>query len=194
MLVVGLGNPEPKYLRTPHNMGFLVLDELGRRWGIPRAQTRLARAEVAEYRRPGAPAVWLMAPLTYMNLSGDAVRPFSDYYRIPCRNILAICDDHDLPWGRIRIRAQGSEGGHNGLISMRCQLGSREFARMRIGIRPSNPKGQLAQYVLSPFWGEGLEFADLMAGVGADAVEALIQHGLVAGMNRFNGLDMAATD
>lgn len=192
--MVGLGNPEPKYTRTPHNLGFLVLDELERRWSVRRAKTRLARAEVAEYRRPGAPAVWLMAPLTYMNLSGEATRPFCEYYKIPTRNLVAICDDHDLPWGRLRIRAQGSAGGHNGLSSIRKHMGGDEFARLRIGIRTANPKGDLAGYVLSPFWGEGLEMADIMVGVAADAIETCVRDGLVAAMNRFNGMDLSKVD
>ena len=175
-------------------MGFLALDELQRRWGVARSRSTRVRAEVAQWRRPGEPAVWLMAPLTYMNLSGEAVRPFCSYHDIPPENTLVICDDHDLPWGRVRFRSAGSGAGHKGLASIQRHLGTDRYPRLRVGIRPATPGKDLAEYVLSPFFGEARELADIMVAVTADAVEQYIAEGDLAVMNRFNGLDLARTD
>ncbi|MCX7050034.1 MAG: aminoacyl-tRNA hydrolase [Candidatus Sumerlaeota bacterium] len=188
--VVGLGNPEPKYARTPHNIGFLTLDELQRRWGVERRRYARFHAEIAAFKKDNRVA-WIVAPLTYMNLSGEAVRPFCEYYDIPPKNTLVLCDDHDLPWGRIRLRLGGSSGGHKGLTSIQRHLGTQQFPRLRVGIRPANPLKDLAEYVLTPFWGEGLEMADLMAKIAADAVETALEKGFSHAMNHFNGLNMA---
>jgi PTH1 family peptidyl-tRNA hydrolase len=187
-----LGNPEPRYARTPHNLGFLVLDELGRRWGVQRRRDRRVLAEVAEHRR-GDRRLWLMAPLTYMNNSGEAARPFCSYYDIPAQNVLVICDDHDLSWGRLRLRPGGSSAGHKGLESIRGQLGTDQFPRLRLGIRPSRPQRDLVEYVLSPFWGEAVDLVEPVVATAADAVEAALDCGLDQAMNRFNGVDLAAS-
>ena len=190
-MVAGLGNPEPCYARTPHNLGFLTLAELRRRWGVtPRVDGKF-RAETADCRRGGR-RVWLLAPLTYMNLSGEAVRPFCGYHDIPPKNTLVVCDDHDLRWGRFRLRASGSSGGHKGLMSIQRLIGTDEYPRLRIGIRPENPRDDLVEYVLTPFHGEGLELAELVVARAADAVEMAIDAGLAEAMNQFNGLDLAA--
>ena len=191
--LVGLGNPEPKYFRTPHNIGFLTLNELQRRWGVERRREARFRAEIASARK-GDRVAWLVAPLTYMNLSGEAARPFCDYYEIPPKNTLVLCDDHDLPWGRVRLRLGGSSGGHKGLTSIERHLGTQRFPRLRIGIRPAAPVRDLASYVLAPFWGEGLEMADLMVKIAADAVETALEKGFSHAMNHFNGLNMAVTE
>ena len=190
---MGLGNPEPRYLRTPHNLGFMVLDELQRRWGIERRPDRRTRAEIAECRRVEK-RIFLMAPLTYMNLSGQAVRPFCDYYEIPPANLIVICDDHDLPWGRIRLRAGGGTAGHKGLKSIEEHLGTDQFARLRIGIRPANPRLDLVEYVLAPFHEEAVELFGPMALTAADAVDTILDLGLREAMNRFNGLNLAANN
>ena len=188
--MVGLGNPEPRYARTPHNLGFLVLDELQRRWDLQGKADRRVRARVADGRR-GDWWVWLMAPMTYMNNSGEAVAPFCRYHDIPSENVLVVCDDHDLPWGRLRLRPSGSPAGHKGLISIAQRLGTDEYRRLRIGIRPSAPARDLVDYVLSTFWGEARELADPMVATAADAVESVLDEGIEAAMNRFNGVDLA---
>mgnify|MGYP000589708603 CR=1 FL=1 len=193
ILVAGLGNPEPKYLRTPHNLGFLTLDELQRRWGAPRRAEARFRGETASARL-GDWRVHLLAPTTYMNLSGEAVGALCDYYGIPPENALVVCDDHDLPWGRLRLRAEGGTGGHKGLASIEQRLGTQRYPRLRIGIRPSNVRGDLAGYVLSPFHGEGLEWWPVMTAAAADAIETAVREGLRAAMTRFNGLNLAAKD
>ena len=140
-------------------------------------------------------ALWAMAWLALSGAAafaaGEAVRPFCEYYDIPPKNTLVLCDDHDLPWGRIRLRLGGSSGGHKGLTSIQRHLGTQQFPRLRIGIRPANPLKDLAEYVLTPFWGEGLEMAGLMVKIAADAVETALEKGFSHAMNHFNGLNLA---
>jgi peptidyl-tRNA hydrolase, PTH1 family len=148
------------------------------------------RAEIADCRR-GERRIFLMAPLTYMNLSGEAVRPFCDYYEIPPTNLTVICDDHDLPWGRMRLRAGGGTAGHKGLKSIESQMGTDRFTRLRIGIRPAHPRKGLVDYVLAPFHEEGLDLFGHMVAIAADAIETRLAEGLQQAMNRFNGVNLA---
>lgn len=190
ILVVGLGNPEPRYARTPHNLGFLVLDELQRRWAVSRRSDRKVRAEIADTRR-GGKRIWLMAPLTYMNRSGDAVQPFCSYHDIAPTNTIVVCDDHDLPWGRVRLRPSGSTAGHKGLKSIGERFATNDYPRLRIGIRPANQRSDLVDYVLATFHGEARDLADPMTALAADTVEAAIDEGIDAAMSRFNGVNLA---
>ena len=192
-LLVGLGNPGQRYAATRHNAGFWFLDAVLAQSGAAlrsedRFNTALARLDLAGRR------LWVMAPTTFMNLSGDAVAPFCRYYDVPTRNVLVVCDDHDLPWGRLRLRPKGSTAGHKGLASITNRLGEDGYPRLRIGIRPSQPLRDLADYVLAPFWGEGRDLADPMIALAADAVEAALEDGLAEAMNRFNGRDLANTE
>ncbi|MBX6341623.1 MAG: aminoacyl-tRNA hydrolase, partial [Thermomicrobiaceae bacterium] len=147
-LIAGLGNPGPKYARTRHNVGFMVVDELTRRLG-PGERRRRFDAEIAEVPVPGGRLV-LLKPQTFMNLSGNAVAPAARWYRVPLERLLVVYDDLDLPFGQIRLRPSGSSGGHNGLTSVIQQLGTDRVPRLRVGI--SRPiQGTTVAYVLSRF-------------------------------------------
>lgn len=183
-LVAGIGNPGDRYRGTRHNVGFDVLDLLARRHGLV-FETGPASALQARW-RTGADGAWLVKPLTFVNASGEAVGALARYYRVPVSEVLIVCDDAQLPLGRLRGRAAGSDGGHNGLKSIAQHLGTIEYARLRIGVGRGDDRRDLADHVLARF-----EF-DEMSGVedavtrAADAVEVWITDGLVSMMNTFN--------
>jgi PTH1 family peptidyl-tRNA hydrolase len=183
-LIVGLGNPGPEYQWTPHNLGFLAVDELANRKGIrverPEAQSLVGLGKVAERE------IILAKPQTYMNLSGNAVGRLMDKYDVGPAELLVIYDERDLPWGMIRIGERGSPGTHNGAKSVTSAVGTPEFARLRLGCGPDHPVGDLAAYVLGPMKKAELEVAGEMVASAADAVELLLSEGIVAAMNRFN--------
>lgn len=183
-LVAGLGNPGRRYQATRHNVGFAVADELARRAG---AVFELGRANALTVRTGrGEAAVLLVKPLTLMNLSGEAVADLARYFRIAPPDILVVADDVNLPLGRLRLRARGSAGGHNGFRSIIGLLGSEEFPRLRIGVGRGDPRRELADHVLARF--DDDEAPDVEAGVAraADAVECFIAEGIEAAMNRYN--------
>jgi PTH1 family peptidyl-tRNA hydrolase len=183
-LIVGLGNPGPEYQWTPHNLGFLAVDELANRNGIrverPEAQSLVGLGKVAERE------IILAKPQTYMNLSGNAVGRLMDKYEVGPAGLLVIYDERDLPWGMIRIGERGSPGTHNGAKSVTGAVGTPEFARLRLGCGPNHPVGDLAAYVLRPMKKAELEVAGEMVASAADAVELLLTEGMVAAMNKFN--------
>ena len=183
-LIVGLGNPGPEYQWTPHNLGFLAVDELANRKGIrverPEAQSLVGLGKVAERE------IILAKPQTYMNLSGNAVGRLMDKYEVGPAGLLVIYDERDLPWGMIRIGERGSPGTHNGAKSVTSAVGTPEFARLRLGCGPDHPVGDLAAYVLGPMKKAELEVAGEMVASAADAVELLLTEGMVAAMNKFN--------
>ncbi len=182
-LVVGLGNPGPQYRNSRHNLGFLVLDELARRLGAS-TPYRAHRAIIADARLEDR-KVLLGWPQTMMNLSGESVAAIVRYYKLELNELLVIYDDLDLAFGRIRLRPDGSAGGHNGVRSLIGSLGSQEFARVRVGIgRPTGPGG--INHVLGRWSAQ--EEADLGAVVSdaTDAAEAVLKSGLLAAMNAFN--------
>jgi peptidyl-tRNA hydrolase, PTH1 family len=150
VLVVGLGNPGQEYDRTRHNIGFLVADALAHRWSVGFSHPRGERALVAEARH-GSTRVVLAKPLTYMNLSGEAVQSLVRYHRIDARDVIAIHDDVDLPFGEIRVKRGGGEGGHNGLRSLTKHLGTKEYLRVRVGVGRPSGRQPTADYVLSAF-------------------------------------------
>src|SRR5947208_16752722 len=131
-VVVGLGNPGGKYDGTRHNVGFAVVDGLAEAPGAGRFQSRL-QAQVAELNE-GGQKVLLVKPETFMNLSGRSVRQFMDYYQVPLSDLLVVCDDINLPLGKLRVRARGTHGGHNGLRDIQLPLGTTDYARLRIGV------------------------------------------------------------
>ena len=182
-LVVGLGNPEARYERTRHNVGFAVVDELhsragGRTWQ-EKYQGMFSRVDIA-----GLPAI-LLKPMTYMNLSGKSVCRAARYHRIEPENVIVIHDDLDLPFETVRVKQGGGTGGHKGLKSCIADLGSREFLRIRVGIgRP--PRGDATDHVLSSFSADEEAVIRDVVAEGADAVETVIRHGVVRAMNRFN--------
>ncbi len=138
-LIVGLGNPEPKYEQTRHNIGFAAVDALARSWQISLSENRKFQGMFAEGRGPTADKIRLLKPLTYMNRSGQAIRAVTDWYKLPPESVLVIYDDMDLPCGKIRLRLSGSAGGHNGMKSAIAHLKTQNFPRLRIGIgKPQN--------------------------------------------------------
>lgn len=187
-LVVGLGNPGDEYEATPHNFGFLAVDELARRMDVrPRfkeCQSVTARGQLA-----GKP-VWLAKPLTYMNLSGAAVAQL--LRKQPLAGWLVVCDELDLPFGGLRLRERGSAGSHNGLRSIVASVGTTAFARLRLGIGPPHPAVDRADFVLSRWSRAQLVRALEVAASAADVVEEILRNGMAAAMTRFNGSGAAA--
>lgn len=182
-IVVGLGNPGSQYKDTRHNIGFLVVDELARRWNTTSWRRRF-QAEVTEHRAIGP--VLLMKPQTFMNLSGAAVREAANFYKVPLPEVIVIHDDLDLPGGRLRIRERGGSGGHRGIESLLAQFGSDGFVRVRCGIGRPPDGWESADYVLGRFdTAEQPVIRDLVE-KAADAVESLIKEGTGPVMNRFN--------
>jgi PTH1 family peptidyl-tRNA hydrolase len=183
-LIVGLGNPDPEFQWTPHNLGFLAVDEIANRAGI-RVERPEAKALVGRGKFAGEEVV-LAKPQTYMNLSGIAVRDLLEKYELGPEDVLVLYDERDLPWGMIRIGERGSPGTHNGAKSVTNVLGTQSFARLRLGCGPDQPVSDLAAYVLRPMKKAELETASEMIAEAADAVEVIQQQGIAAAMNRFN--------
>ena len=185
-LIVGLGNPGEKYENTRHNVGFQVVDELAERQNAPIQKLKF-KALTNLITISGEKAL-VMKPVTYMNLSGEAVRPAADFYKLPPERILVISDDVALAAGRLRIRAKGSAGGHNGLKSIIQHLGTDQFPRIRVGVgEKPHPDYDLADWVLGRPQGEDKKAIDAAVKRAADAVECILTQGLERGMGKFNG-------
>jgi peptidyl-tRNA hydrolase, PTH1 family len=181
-IIVGLGNPGREYASTRHNIGFMVVNELARRSGAEGAKKRF-RSEIAEGRLHGEKIV-LVAPQTYMNLSGHAVREAVNWYHVTHADLLIVFDDMDLPFGQLRLRDNGSAGGHNGLKSIIEQLGDTDVPRLRVGI--GRGRSSATSHVLSRFSpDEEKALPDLIAKV-TDAVELWMTQGVTAAMNEVN--------
>jgi peptidyl-tRNA hydrolase, PTH1 family len=183
-LVVGLGNPGPQYERTPHNLGFLVVDRLAERNSI--RVTRPEAKALVGAGRIGGSDVLLAKPQTFMNLSGASVAPLAGKYEIPANRIVLISDELNLPWTGVRIRPKGSAGGHNGLDSVIRSLGTNEIARVRLGIHPGHPIRDGAEFVLSPLRRAQTEELDELLDHAAGAVESIIADGVEKAMTRYN--------
>ena len=183
-LIVGLGNPGPEYQWTPHNLGFLAVDEIANRNGI-RVERPEALALVGLGKVAGEEVI-LAKPQTYMNLSGNSVGRLMDKYDVEPVELLVLFDERDLPWGMIRIGERGSAGTHNGAKSVMGAVGTQEFARLRLGCGPDHPVGDLAAYVLRPMKKADLEVAGEMVAAAGDAVEAILTQGIAAAMNKYN--------
>jgi PTH1 family peptidyl-tRNA hydrolase len=184
-LVVGLGNPGPKYEWTRHNCGFMVVDELARRGRkeikAPECQALTARATI------GGEEALLVKPQTFMNLSGVAVAALKKKYEVGKNSsILVISDDLALPFGRIRIRALGSAGGQKGLKSIIEKLGGQDFPRARLGIAPDHPVKDAADFVLSEFPKKDRDALARIVALAADAVEAVLTTGVANAMSKYN--------
>ena len=185
-LIVGLGNPGEKYENTRHNVGFQVVEELAERQSAP--IQRLKFKALTNLMSISGEQVLVMKPVTYMNLSGEAVRPAADFYKILPDHILVISDDTALDVGRLRIRRGGSAGGHNGLKSIIQHLGTDQFPRLRVGVgQKPHPDYDLADWVLGKFQGDDKQAIDAAVKRAADAAECLLKEGLDRTMNRFNG-------
>ena len=186
-LVVGLGNPGPKYDGTRHNVGFAAVDRLAERHGVQwEAGPRGIEALIGRWR---AQDVVLAKPLTFMNLSGTAVVGLLQFYKIEVRDLLVIVDEVQLETGRVRVRPDGSAGGHNGLKSIIASLGSMEFARLRIGVGRGDNRRDLADHVLARFEPDEREVVEAAVAKAADASETFSADGVVTAMNTFNRKD-----
>jgi peptidyl-tRNA hydrolase, PTH1 family len=184
--IVGLGNPGEKYRGTRHNIGFAVLEELARRANV-RFDSSPANALVAKV-RDQEPRL-LIKPLTFMNESGQAVGELARYFKVDAADLLIVVDEVDLPLAKLRARARGSAGGHNGLKSIIDHLGS-EFPRLRVGVgRGGASRDELANHVLARFDKSEAEEVARMTARAADAAEVFITSGIEAVMNQFNGGD-----
>ncbi len=184
-LIVGLGNPEKKYEKTKHNVGFDAADELIDAFQIP--SSGISMKGMYGKGMISGEKVMVMKPLTYMNLSGNAVRAFVDYYHLdPSQELIVIYDDVDLPAGQVRIRTKGSAGSHNGMKSILQMLGSNEFTRIRIGIGPKPEKWDLADYVLAPFPKEERKNVDEILSRIPDIIRTILQDGVSEAMTRYN--------
>ncbi len=183
-LVVGLGNPGPEYVANRHNAGAMVAELVAARIGA-RFKRHRARADVAEGRLAG-PQVTVAKPRAFMNLSGGPVAALRDFYKISPDRIVVVHDELDIPFGTLRVRLNGGDGGHNGLRSVTSALGTSDYYRVRFGI--GRPPGQMdpASFVLRDFSPAERRELPLLIGLAADAVETLLQDGLIAAQNIFN--------
>jgi PTH1 family peptidyl-tRNA hydrolase len=185
-LVVGLGNPGVKYRDTRHNIGFLVVDEVVRRFGgeFALAPSQLPQAVIAK--RFGNLPLLVAKPLTYMNLSGDAIAALLNYYAIETGDVLVVVDEAALPFGKLRARARGSAGGHNGMKSVIERLGTTEFARLRLGVGRGDGRRDLADHVLAKFEADERPALDEFVARAADAAEMFAVDGIDRVMNVYN--------
>ncbi len=183
-IVVGLGNPGRRYQGTRHNIGFAVADEVARRG---QAVFESGRGDTLTARIGRGPAsVLVVKPLTMMNLSGDAVAAVAGFYKVDPAAILVAADDVNLPLGRLRLRARGTAGGHNGLKSIIGCLGTEQFPRVRVGVGRGDPRRDLADHVLAMFDDDERDEVDRAIARAADAVETFLAEGIEAAMNRYN--------
>ena len=184
-LLVCLGNPGKQYENTRHNIGFLTADEIERRSGVKINKLRY-RALTGEVKL-GGERVLVMKPQTYMNLSGEAVKLAGAFYKIPPERVIVISDDVSLPLGKLRIRANGSAGGHNGLKNIIAHLGTDAFPRIKVGVgAPAHPEHEMVDWVIGNFTPAEKKVVSEAVGKAADAVECLIEKGVSEAQNKFN--------
>jgi PTH1 family peptidyl-tRNA hydrolase len=184
-LIVGLGNPGPRYAATRHNIGFMVVDEAARRHGL-RFSSKQANAEIARGDIAGQKVI-LAKPQTYMNNSGMAVRALASYYKVPNARIVIVYDEIALPLGTIRIREKGSSAGHNGVKSVIAHMGTENIPRMRVGVdRPADPRHQQIDWVLGRFTKEEQPLAQETIRRAAEAIESIFTIGIERAMNTYN--------
>lgn len=186
-LIVGLGNPGEQYRDTRHNVGFLVIDELARRWRVE--GWREAFGALTARATFGGEPVLLAKPLTFMNLSGESVGALASFYKIDPADILVIVDEAALPLGRLRARREGSPGGHNGLKSVSQHLGTNAYPRLRIGVGRGDGRRDLADHVLGRFQPDEREQISAAVLRAAEAAEMFITDGIERVMNAFNAAD-----
>jgi peptidyl-tRNA hydrolase, PTH1 family len=186
-LIVGLGNPGAEYAQTRHNAGFLLVEKLAAQWKADWTNERKFKARMAKSERQGK-RVLLCEPQTFMNLSGETVGDVAGFYQLPLPQLIVAVDDADLPFGEIRLRPGGSSGGHHGLESIEQHLGSREFARLRIGIGRKDGARQITNYVLGKFEPDEKGLLDKILERAANQVECWLAAGLQKAMSQFNGV------
>lgn len=192
-VVTGLGNPGERYRLTRHNVGFRVVDLLADRWGLTgQGRVRDGAAQLEVQLEDPAQRVLLVKPMRYMNRSGAPVKAALRQTNAELADdLLVVTDDVDLPLGRLRLRREGSAGGHNGLRDIIAAFGSNEFNRLRVGIGRSGSTRETVNHVLSTFRPNERELATEVIATAADAVELWLREGIEAAMNRYNGLDLA---
>ena len=186
-LIAGLGNPGEEYAKTRHNAGFSLAGKLAARWKADWKSERKFNARVARARRNGI-RVLLCQPRTFMNASGEAVKAVMSFYRLPPEHLLVAVDDADLPLGEIRLRAGGSSGGHHGLESVEQHLGTRAFARLRLGIGRKDGAREITDYVLDRFDAAEAALMEKVLCRAASQAECWLDDGIEMAMNRFNGV------
>lgn len=186
-LIVGLGNPGAEYARTRHNAGFRLVERLAERWRLEWSASKKFHARLArgEY---GGRRVVLCEPQTFMNLSGEAVGALVDFYRVKLQNLMVAVDDADLPVGEIRLRMRGSSGGHHGLESIEQRLGTRDFARLRIGIGRQDGRREITGHVLGRFEAAEAALVDRVLTAAGNQVECWLDAGIQKAMSQFNGV------
>ncbi len=185
-LIVGLGNPGIRYAGTRHNIGFEVVDRFARRHGA-RLRRRWCRSLVADLRIRGEEFL-LAKPQTFMNLSGEAVRELLLRTKAAAADMLVVCDDINLPLGRIRLRPSGSAGGHHGLESIIACIRSQDFPRLRVGVGEGNNRQDVRDHVLGRFHRSERRLVEDVIETAADCLDCAVQEGLHIAMNRFNGV------
>jgi len=186
-LIVGLGNPGAEYVRTRHNAGFRLVEELAKLWGSEWRADKKFHSRLARIERDGR-RVLFCEPQMFMNLSGEAVGAVVGFYQVPLRNLLVAVDDADLPLGELRLRMRGSSGGHHGLESIEQHLGTREFARLRIGIGRRSGEREITGHVLGRFDSAEAALVEKVLTVACDQVECWLDAGIQKAMSQFNGV------
>jgi peptidyl-tRNA hydrolase, PTH1 family len=184
-LIVGLGNPGQEYAATRHNVGFMAIDRLCGKYGIS-VHKKQSKGLAGEGVIRGHKVAFLK-PQTYMNLSGESVRAFMDFYKVKLEDVIIVYDDLDTEIGKVRLRYQGSAGGHNGIKSLIQHLGTEKFNRIRIGISRPAPGKDIAHYVLAPFAKAEAELLDRALDVTCDALETALDISFESTMGKFNG-------
>jgi peptidyl-tRNA hydrolase, PTH1 family len=186
-LIVGLGNPGREYAHTRHNAGFMAVERLAERWRATWTAQKKFKSRVAKMDRNGQRLI-LCEPQTFMNASGEAVAAIASFYQGTPARMLVIVDDADLPFGEIRLRANGSSGGHHGLESIEAHLGTREYPRLRIGIgRQPGAVREITDYVLGQFSRRDAELLDKVLARAVDQVECWLRDGIGKAMSLYNG-------
>lgn len=187
-LIAGLGNPGREYAANRHNVGFMVADLLASRVGGKFGRHKRAVAEVAEGRLGfGGPKLILVKPLTFMNLSGAPVVALAQFFKVPLEHVVAVHDELDVPFGQVRAKLGGGEGGHNGLRSMSKSLGSKDYARVRFGIGRPPGRQEPADFVLSDFGSAERKELDFLVDRAADVTEAVVLEGVEWAQNKYHG-------
>ena len=186
-LIVGLGNPEPKYEKTRHNIGFELVDTLAKSWQIDWQKNRRFQGLFAEGIANSGKKIRLLKPLTYMNRSGQSVRAVTDWYKLTPQSLLVVYDDMDLPLGKIRLRMSGSAGGHNGMKSIIAHLGKQDFPRLRIGIGKSTEQKETVSHVLGKFSPTEAKIVQEVLGLAEDAIALSLKQGVEKAMSLYNG-------
>jgi len=186
LLVVGLGNPGPKYARNRHNVGFMVVDELARRIEADSFRAKFSADMARGWLNDDTQAL-LLKPQTYMNLSGDSVQPCAAFFKVAVQDVLVVHDELDLPFGTLRLKRGGGHGGHNGLRSLVARMGA-DFCRMRVGVGrpPAGFRGEVADYVLSDFSSDERDKLPKYVEIGAKAVLDIATRGFDAAMKKRN--------